>query len=279
MINLKTSFASYSRYPKNASTIIHHFMSYILSEIHKGRKVLLICKKKQMELSKRVLEKSNKKLCGNLEFITSTSSQFGVTDFTRTSPEIVPIIHFNMVGINSFEHYHNAICLSSYYVKQWELNEVFNRVHRPEQELEGEIKEDGEGYRRATLPKRGRELNQVYTDLFNNLERDAVLNTVGRVRPWTHARTVIVQQKNIFDTEDLITVSNFRQLHDILGTAKKTFPKLRREMLLERDAELQSQGLGQKARAIELGICTRTLQRYRSKREEIRQKCDTSPNI
>ncbi|MBF0243897.1 MAG: hypothetical protein HQL31_01320 [Planctomycetes bacterium] len=281
IINFKTSFGSHGHFSNNASTIIHNFLPFLIAAVKAGQRTLLVCKQGQIPKSRSVLEAAIKKLNLAWTVVTSSDPDFDTYDFTVTPCSTLVLIHYNLAGVNSFEHFENVLCLSAYYTREDILNNIFNSVHRPEQRVLGRIAEDSEGYRTARISGEGKIFQGVYEDLFNALERDTVLNTVGRVRLWTHPRTVVLQQKTRFHLQKLITVESFGELHDALGTVSQSLPNIRKRFLKAELVKMRAERVDVAAAASAVGISPRTAYRYLATENttENTTKCAISPLI
>jgi hypothetical protein len=261
LINLLGSYGTAGNFSGNVTTIVHHLAPFIFSEIHIGRRVLLVCKKSQMKQAKKVVMETGKKLCEDWKVVSTADVDFSTFDFVNSSPDVIPLIHYGFVGVNTFETFENALCLSSYYTNDKNLNAMINQGLRSDETLSAQIYQDESGYRRVRTSQGAELLLPFIQDSFDAQEKNVVLNTIGRVRPWTRSRTVVVQQRNRYDELGVETVFSFSGLRKALKLNNESFSQFRKRVLKKKAIPLLDSGLTQQTVARRLGISRSTLHR------------------
>jgi hypothetical protein len=97
--NIATTLAADRHFKKNAPQILGFFATLIYKRVLEGKRVLLVAKKCHKELCEQQL---NNEFHANNNGIVAKAT---FTDWDLADKQVVPIIHYGVIGINSFEHF------------------------------------------------------------------------------------------------------------------------------------------------------------------------------
>ena len=195
IFNLRSLTGAASYFDHNRKQILDFFARMIRRNIMAGRTTMLVSRKKFKAGCARYLGKRLKSWGFNVTFIYEPT---GYTKLKIPKPTVVPIIHFGIVGINTFSNYACCYCLNSYYISEAHLNQVLQSAEPEHHRIRARIQRDSYGYRKATVEEKYRHSNiATLADIYLRvLELDPVLQAVGRCRFFTKPREVIFFQTN-----------------------------------------------------------------------------------
>ena len=249
-----------SRFPGNRPQILDAFAQLILHNIESGRRTLLV--------SRKHLKKS----C--ITYLTKRFTQWGrVVTFVPcggepvpgSNPNIVPVIHYGVSGVNNFEEFDAAYCLNSFYLDQDVLQKAIRDVDEDTLQFPVNIQVQGQPKRRiaGTFDRRfqASDADQVCRTYYRQLETNVVLQAVGRVRYATRPREVITFQASQMPDVPLhgefYSMREFRQHFGLLTGSEFTRQFHRQEVRRLRQDGLTTRQIGER-----LGVSERTV-RYR----------------
>jgi hypothetical protein len=259
--NLASSLGTKRHFPANKPQVLDFFAGLIARRLEEGKRPLLVCKKAFVpECAEYLGQRLSELGCGNVQLLTS-----GFTPATLSGPAVIPIIHYGVIGINLFEGFDAAYCLTGYYVNEHVVNQCLQDVVRPDLRLEIEIRTEGAPKRRvaqATYAKdRIYNVHEVAPLALQHQELEPVLQAVGRVRPFTRPREIITfqcgQLPGVEYTNEFGTLAEARVF---FGVSSRQQHKTRKT--LGQVAALRSQGLTQSQVARRLGVSERTVRRH-----------------
>lgn len=260
-INIASSVGAACHFKRNSDQILHFFAALTAKRIREGKRVLLIAKKMFVPFCAKEMQQRLRDL--GIEDAT-VITQFEGADLSR--PSVVPLINYGVIGINLFEGFDAAYCLTSYNTNDNLLNqslqemlaknlhigvEITIPVARPRRRIARAVLPQDEVYSTA----------QVAQHALVALEMDPVLQAVGRVRPYTKPREVITFQCSAFPSQpydhEFDTLDEARHYFEIATSRESA-----KQTTVERVQQAKRTGLSTKKAAENLGISLRTIQRY-----------------
>jgi hypothetical protein len=191
--NISSRLGTRAFFVSNAPQILDFFAQLVTKRIYEGRRPLLIAKKRfiqfcEAELNRRLGDFGS----GDIKVVKAGRS----TDLS--DKKVVPIINYGMVGINRFQDFDCAYCLTGYYVNERIVNSILQDIVASDQRVPIKIKTGGVPRRRKAkvikYEHRFLDINKLAQMALNQQEMDVVLQAVGRVRPYTKPREVITFQ-------------------------------------------------------------------------------------
>lgn len=258
--NLCSLLGAAARFRRNLPQILDLFAQLILRNIEADRLTLLIVRKRFKRMCADYLER---RLSGWGCRATVVPSDGQVP--TPAGPSTLPLIHFGITGVNSFEAYDAAYCLCGYYIDEEILREAVADVDPDESRFPVEIRVAGQPRRRlaGTFDDRYRDsdADRIVRAYYRQHETNVVVQAVGRARFATRPREVVTFQCSEMPGVQLTReFHSLREARDFFGLATGSeFDRLRQQIEAER---LRAEGLTVGAIAQRLGVSVRTV-RYR----------------
>src|SRR5262249_39565778 len=112
--NLRSLMGAAKFFPRNAPAVLDFFAELIARNIKEGRRTLLIARKKFRRLCKAHLTRRLAELgVGPVRIVTGRWDRPDLTD-----PRTLPLINYGVCGLNRFEGFDAAYCLTGYYVSE-----------------------------------------------------------------------------------------------------------------------------------------------------------------
>lgn len=262
-INLRSRLGVDRYYDRNLVQVLDVFAVLLLRNVEQGRSSVVICRKKRRA---DVANYLRQRLAGwgvSVEFLVDDTRDLPPVP----SPQIIPVLHYGVLGINDYAGYEAAYCVDSYYVPTCALNAA---VHAAEPEAFHqtlEIYSGNDRFRRVRVA-RPADPDQgllAVADLFlARLETDRVIQVVGRVRYATRPREVITFQMTDMGRaiEGCREVASLDQLRAVLGLPKAK--DIDFAVQVRRIEELLAQGLTEEQIATELRVSRSTVSRRRA---------------
>lgn len=255
IMNIKSYIGAKTWFDGNEQQILDFFGALIKRNIENGKSTLLVAKKDTVghcssELTSRLAS-------------WGVSASFPTTSlelYSAPNPQIVPIIHYGVIGINTFTDYDACYCLNSYYINQDILTDQLFEIEQ--EEFRGKLTfcKDSGNTRYVETPEKYSHSNladnaNIYAQA---AEIDPILQAVGRVRFYTKPREVI-----FFTTHDIRPyvgdVTEFQTLAAArLALEVPRAKDLRHAFLLENLLKLGSDGMSMREAANQLGISKST---------------------
>ena len=154
--NLAFLHGSARRFPGNLPQILDAFAQLILHNIQRELRTLLVSRK---HLKQRCIAYLVKRLTQWGYPVTFVPSRGEPP--SQKSPTCIPVIHFGITGVNSFEDYHAVYCLNSYYLDEDVLQQAISDVEESDLDFPVRIKLNGKpprhplqrSYRLTTNPQ------------------------------------------------------------------------------------------------------------------------------
>ena len=245
---------------KNSDQVLDFFSRLVARRLLEGKRPLLIAKKCFCVFCAQQMEK---KLC-KLGIEVRIAINGWQADLLR-NPQVVPLIHYGMIGTNLFQEFDCAYCLTGYYVTEEAISGILQDLLGSDMKIPLQISIDGRPCRRQAgvlnSDDRIYDLHKLAQLALDHQEMGTVLQAAGRVRPYTKSREVITFQ--CADHPDLEYTNEFTSI----GEARDHFaiPDRRSVRIAELCTKVQVariQGLKQREAAEQLGVGLRTIQRY-----------------
>lgn len=254
--NIASSTGTNTNFGGNRKQILFLFAQLTLKRIQEGKRVLLISKKSRIEMCIEDMNLLVQQVSPHLRVVNGN-------DYTGDINQI-PIIHYGVIGINKFEQFDCAFCLNSFYITPEILSKSIQDTRAEDDHIELSISVSGQPRRRIASVK----AKYLYTDvaalatpMLKALEMGTVIQTVGRVRPFTQCREVITYQNDVID--GLTYTAEFNNLagaREFFGL--ETHLEQRLQTTYKNVQDLKNQGMKQKEIAAALGISVRTVRRH-----------------
>jgi hypothetical protein len=245
---------------KNSSQILDFFANLVARRLLEGKRPLLIAKKCFRDICAREMDKRLHAM-GFQAKVATNGWEAGLLK----NPNIVPLIHYGMIGTNLFEDFDCAYCLTGFYVKEDAVNGILQDVLSSDIQVPLKITTESRPNRRRAgvlnPSDRFYDVHQLAQHALDHLEMGTVLQTVGRVRPYTKPREVITFQcsehPGIEYTEEFNGIQGARKYFEI--PSKRAAQK---KDVYNRVQDAKSKGLKQREAAGQIGVSVRTIKRY-----------------
>lgn len=259
--NIASNLGARCHFMANAPQILDFFARLVAVRIREERRPLLIAKKCFIDhCVQGIQDRLNELGLGHVRVVYGATASPQTLSHSHT----VPIVHFGMIGTNAFQAFDGAYCLSSYNVDEGVVNTVLQDLTASDRHIPIQITCDQSPRRRragvAHWKHRYYDIDELARLAHQQQELDVVLQAVGRVRPYTKPREVI-----LFQCAEFPGIPLTREFSS-LGEAREYFGiPTRRERLRQQTAQNvlvgRQAGKTQKQVAEELGISLRTVKR------------------
>jgi hypothetical protein len=248
-------------FPGNAKAILDFFAALIARNLRAGKRTLLITRKTfvlrcRTYLSRRLAEL----VVGKVQIITGGWERYDLTD-----PRILPLINYGISGVNRFQEYDAAYCLTAYYVGAQAVAQVVQDIDSSDERYRITLDCVGKPPRRRAriaLPdQRETVLPRIVQWALEQKEADVVVQAVGRVRPFTKPREIIT-----FQAGELPRVKYTREFQS-LAQARAHFKVSTARRATADDKAAQAQrlkrlGLSHSKIATQMGVSLSAVKRY-----------------
>jgi hypothetical protein len=259
--NIASRLGTRAFFPKNADQILDFFAGLICSRLRMKRRPLLISKKCFLQKCAEGIQSRLNEL--GLEYATVVAAD--LDNANLSSPNVIPLSHYGLIGTNLFEGFDCAYCLNSYYVSEAVVNEVLQDVLASDSYIPIQIVTEGRPRRRTAIVKdpehRFYDIRYLAPLALSQQELDVVLQAVGRVRPYTQSREIITFQcaghpQLPFEAE-FNSIAEAREFFGIDSSRHRKKLDRIKQIRLEKEA-----GSTQIEAASKIGISLRTVKRY-----------------
>jgi hypothetical protein len=261
--NLASPIGARCYFPGHAPQVLDLFAGLTARRTAEGRRVLLVTRKRFLDLCAADLAARFEALGVDLEVVTGGFSEARLAD-----PRVVPLITYGATGTNLFEAFDCAYCLNAYYVDESVVDRCLQDVVRPDLRLPIRIETVGDPKRRragvADPDHRDYDVARLAQVALEYKEHGVVVQAVGRVRPFTRLREVFTFQ--MAELPGVTYDAEFRTLDE----ARRYFevPGARERRAAERAARIEALTRGGCSRAevaAALGVTERTVRNYERK--------------
>jgi hypothetical protein len=258
--NIASRLGMKQNFINNSTQLLDFFAALIVKRLQEGRRPLLIAKKAFCAFIAQEMEGR----LGNMGFDVQIVYEDWLAD-QMNDQKVLPLINYGMIGTNLFQEFDCAYCLTSYYVNEEAVNGILQDVLGSDMGIPLKISCEGRPLRRqvgALHPKdRDYDVHGLSQYALDHLEMGVVLQAVGRVRPYTKPREIVIFQcashPDFPYTKEFISIGEAREFFGING--RRTVKKAD---LIVRVQDAKSKGMRQKEAAEYLGVSLRTIQRY-----------------
>jgi hypothetical protein len=256
------SWEAAARYvPGNLKRIIDFFAALVAHNIQAGKRTLLIAKKMfAKRCARRLRERLVELGVGAVKVVTSNWRRHDLTD-----PHTLPLITYGLCGVNLFEDFDAAYCLTGYYVPAGVISQVVQEVEASTERYAVRLGWEGQPRQRRVwvdVPTGCAPITpQVAQWALDQKEADVIVQAVGRVRPFTRPREVITYHggdlPGVRYTLEFEKLKQARAFFQVPTAAD--WEVASREELARR---LKAQGRSSRWIAQELGVSRTTVKRY-----------------
>lgn len=259
--NVSSMDGAAKNFPGNAERILDFFASKIALNIECKKHTLLISRKTFFPICTNYLtERLNSLGVGPVKIVTTNWAEEDLAD-----PRTLPLINYGVSGVNIFEEFDAAYCLTGYYVSASTLSQVVHDLDPMSDRFPISIETSGSPPRRIAMMDRPDDRTTILPEVaqwaLDQKEADVVVQAVGRVRPFTRPREVVT-----FHAGAIPGVS-FDLVFDSLGKARNFFG-IRSRRVMDRDGRaaqarmLRLEGLSLHEIKDRIGVSRSSVQRY-----------------
>ncbi|WP_155302257.1 hypothetical protein [Desulfosarcina widdelii] len=258
--NIASRLGTRSFFTRNALQILDFYAQLIGERISQGKRPLLIAKKLFIQICVDELNRRLKDFgYGHIKVVIAEK------DTDLSSKKVVPIINYGMIGINKFQDFDCAFCLTGYYVNERVANSILQDIVASDRHIPIKINTGGIPRRRTAKiinhKDRFYDVAKLAQMALSQQEMDVVLQAVGRVRPYTKPREIITFQCSSHPRMD------YSREFDNIGEARSYFSIPSRKAhktatTKEKIEKARGEGFNQAQIAKKLGLNIRTVKRY-----------------
>jgi hypothetical protein len=259
--NLRSLLGAARYFAGNAGQILDFFAEKIAANIRTGKRTLLVARKK---FGHRCASELRRRLAvlgvGPVRIVTGNWARADFTD-----PRVLPLIAYGVSGVNRFEDFDAAYCLTGYYTTADAVAATVHDLNSTDDHVPIRLAWDGHSRTRIAVVEDPAVATSILPRLagwvLDQKEADVVVQAVGRVRPFTQPREVIT-----FHAGRLPGV-RFTVEFESLAQARSFF-NVRARRVADRDRrqqtaiELRRSGLSVPEIARRLDVSTSTAKRY-----------------
>ena len=258
--NIGSRLGAKKYFYKNSVQILDFFSKLAYKRLKAGHRPLFIAKKCFLSFCARNLEKLLRDQGLKIKILVNGWHKELLDD-----PEVLPIIHYGMIGTNLFEHFDSAYCLTGYYVTECAVNGILQDILASDMKIPLNISTEGRPCRRKAgvlnSKDRSYDIHGLAQHALDYQEIETVLQAVGRVRPYTSPCEIITFQcgehpKQKY-TEEFTSLGEAREYFGILSSRSE-----KKEETREKTQKAKQSGLTQKNAAAQLGFSLRTIKRH-----------------
>lgn len=262
--NLASSMGMSRYFNGNKDRILDAFSQLIVKRVNEKKKVLLICKKDQCTTCIEKLTENFKSL--NAKKLSVVSAEDWIKLPAKKRKNVIPLLHYGIIGVNDFEQFDCAFCLMGYYLPNTFISDYFQEMHPESNRLPITIQTQANTPYRIVRPENYQD--SIYTDYLKlgqqvlaQEEIGTVIQAVGRVRPFTHNREVILFQcgriPGVRSIKTFTTLEEFRRYFGISN---------RRQVAMNNSHDivqkLKEKGFTQEKVTHKTGLSRKTVQRH-----------------
>lgn len=259
--NVEGIAAAACYFPGNAPRIVNLFAQLVARNIRKGKSTLLVARKKFAGLCATLMTQA-------LAGLGHPGARVVTKDWGRHDlgdPLTVPLVSYGMVGVNLFEGFDCAYCLTSYLVPAEAVAVALHDLEPSDAHYRTRIETGRNPCRRVAVvelpPGQQPSLPAIASGLLTMQEADVVVQAVGRVRPFTRPREVITQHPG--DLPGVRFTATFEGLAALRGNlGLLPFTLAAREEKTDRARRLRAAGRTVREIAAELDVSPSSVKRY-----------------
>ncbi|TAK25731.1 MAG: helix-turn-helix domain-containing protein [Myxococcaceae bacterium] len=257
VFNLRSRLGAARNFSKNAPQILACFAELIAGRVASGFRCVAVTKKEFVESAGPALEAHLRRLSGRPFRVVHLPDRETCED-----PYVVPLLHYGVRGVNTYEGFDTAVALNSYNARAEVLEELLNDPHRPGDDVRVEMTVR-DGTRVAHTPSywdQRQGFVPLAADYQQLVETVWAEQTLGRVRFSVRPRLVVFFQMGPvrFPAREFTTLRQLRQ-HFGLTTDRARAASQRRGAI----QAMTSTGASVGEIAARLGVHPRTVFRHR----------------
>jgi hypothetical protein len=259
--NIASRIGMRGHFPRNADQVLDFFAGLVSRRLLEGRRPLLIAKKRFVRLCDRLLVQTLAKI--HPMPVRIATGNWEAVDLA--APDIVPLVHFGLIGTNLFENFDAAFALTGFYVNAKIVDAILQDVLGSDGQIPIVVRTEGSPRRRrarvADPRHRSYDVNNLAQFALDQQELDVVLQAVGRVRPYTRPREIVTLQcaahpQRPYDRE-FGSLAEAREYFGIPSRRERDRDRNRRWV-----QEARRAGLTQAEAAASLGLGIMTVKRH-----------------
>lgn len=257
IFNLKNRIGAARYFVKNSDQILGTVAALVARNIAAGRSTVLVSRKNLKTLCAEKMSAKLRAWGWNVTFLVGTKDALPAVP----DPSIVPIIHYGILGTNTYEAYDAVYCLNSYYVSDTVLNDAVNESEPERFKALLTIMTGAQMVRQVELVTPRDEVRDVLPIAerhLHHLEVDPVIQAAGRVRFATKPREVLFFAMHDLhgDIADYTEVLSLVALREAMGIADPS--DIDAAVEASRLVEIVKNGATFADAALSLGISRRT---------------------
>jgi len=258
--NISSMIGAACYFERNASGILDFFAAKIARNIDQGTRTLLIAKKRFRPYCAEYLSKRLREQGINVRIVTGNWNRVNLDD-----PRTLPLINYGVSGVNRFQDFDAAYCLTAYYANEAVVAKTIHDIDASSDRFPITIRTLGCPVRRGAhveLPDdRVTILPAIAQGVLDQLEADVVVQAVGRVRPFTRPREIITfHVGQLPGVQYTFNFDNLRAARAYFGIS--TSRTARRDSQIERAQQLAKMGFSVSEIARQLNVHAKTVRRY-----------------
>ena len=258
--NIASRLGAKAYFKKNSDQVLYFFAALTARRLREGKRPLLLAKKCFSAFCAGKMEEKLRVLGVEVQVVIN-----GWQADLLKNVQVVPLIHYGMIGTNLFQEFDCAYCLTGYYVNEEAISGILQDLQGSDMKIPLQISIEGRPCRRraGVLNQEDRiyDLHILAQHALDHQEMGTVLQAVGRVRPYTKAREIISFQcadhPDLEYTREFTSIGEARNYFDIPGRRSAQAAELCGQV-----QEARSGGLKQREAATLLGVSVRTIKRY-----------------
>ncbi|MBE7461850.1 MAG: hypothetical protein HS116_00015 [Planctomycetes bacterium] len=259
--NIASRLGTKGFFPKNSPQILDFYARLIAQRLKEGRRPILVAKKCFVPLCAAGLNARLGEL--GADDIRIIVDDWGTVDLS--DPAFIPLINFGTIGTNQFENFDCAYCLTGYYVNEPVINEILQDVEATDGHVPIKIVTGGRPRRRTVKVTTNRfahsDISSLAQKALGQQEIDVVLQAVGRVRPYTRPREIVMFQCAAHPTRAYdVEFSSLGEARKFFGIADRREARAVHSSTAVRAARECGSSQAQVAR--KLGLSLSTVKRY-----------------
>ena len=200
VINVRSRIGADRYFVDNHKQILDTIAVMIARNVVAGRTTLLVSRKKSKDRCAAYLRRRLADWGHHVRFVCAGYGGLPA----QPDPRIVPVIHYGVMGVNTFTEYESAYCLNGYYISSRELSKAVQEAVPKQARRELIITSKPDCIRRVTVgegPDPGGVLAHQASMYLRKLEVDPVIQAAGRVRFVTRPREVVLFQMNNLEAD------------------------------------------------------------------------------
>jgi hypothetical protein len=259
--NLRSLLGAARYFDGNAGQILDFFAEKIAANIRAGKRTLLVARRRFVPTCASGLRRRLAALgVGPVRIVTGN---WGRADFT--DPRTLPLIAYGISGVNRFQEFDAAYCLTGYYTTPDAVAATVHDLNPTDDHVPVRLAWDGHSRTRVAVVEDPGVATSILPRLagwvLDQKEADVVVQAVGRVRPFTQPREVITfhagRLPGVRCTVEFESLAQARAFFNV--KARRVADRDRRQQTA---IELRQAGLSMAEIAGRLGVSKSTAKRY-----------------